>query len=384
MVDGAAVRNLAAWRSQGVVTSLYLDVDGARSPRRVDVVRRAGALFRAARARAHLDGSAPVDDVQVERELSAMDRWLGAELDRTATRGVALFAAPDGPLAALPLPVPVRDQVVVDRVPDLAQLCLVLAAQAPALVVVTDGQRGRLAAWSDDGLHGVDVIEDDLPRQVDTDTELAGFGHHREELVRDHLRRVARRVTEELDLGLYRYVVVAGPGTSAAQLEAYLPGRVVARVADRLQLPVAAADDALAAATAAAVTAAEQDRRAALVTSLRERVATGTSAVAGLAPTLGALAEHQVDTLLVEAGLAAPGARCDGCGLLSTGAGGPCPRCGGPLLAVPNVVDDAVTAGFLGGVSLEPLEEGTLADLGRIGALLVRWAGGLRGGEAGA
>ncbi len=386
MLDVATIRAIADWGPDEVVTSLYLDVDGRRFPRPSDVARRAHLLVRSTRQLARRGEVGPAN--QVEAELGAIERWLGTGFDRRTTRGLALFAgAADGRFEVLPLNFPVRDQVVVDRAPDVAPLCLALAAAPPALLVVTDGRQALVAVWDEGVLEELERLDDVLPRQVDVDVEMGGFGHHHEELARQHFRRVARRVAEQTEGREFRHVLVGGPGTSAAQLVAQLPERIAALVGDRLDLSMESTPRELAAAATSAVARAEARRTAALVEEVRGHVATGTGAAAGLAATLGAVGDGEVRTLVVETGFGAAGARCATCHLLVADEGA-CPRCGAAVAPVANVVDAAVTEAFLHGAEVVPAPEGALEAEGHVAALLTGWAaaasGDGPGGRAGA
>jgi hypothetical protein len=117
-LDDSVLRRIASWGTGTVATSVYLDVDGQRHPRWSDVERRADQLFRAARKQARLLAASGTE-AEVEAELAEMRTWLDRGLDRSATRGVALFSrAGKGLFGAVQLTVPVRDQVVVDPEPD--------------------------------------------------------------------------------------------------------------------------------------------------------------------------------------------------------------------------------------------------------------------------
>ena len=146
MIDVSLIRRLAVHRGHPVVTSIYLDVDGRGAPRPSDIAPRQAALFREARRQAAERGE-PVA-AAVERDLQQADSWLAEHLERSSTRGVAFFScAAQGWAQVVPLPVPVRDQVVLGPTPDVAQL-----AEAAAAVL----QREPLAfsecdAWPSDG-----------------------------------------------------------------------------------------------------------------------------------------------------------------------------------------------------------------------------------------
>ncbi len=384
MLDDSVIRRLASWGTSTVTTSLYLDVDGRHHPRWTDVEQHADHLFRSARQQARLAGH----DVQaaVEADLDAIRTWLGRGIDRSATRGVALFScAGRGLFEAVALPFPVRDQVLVDPGPDVAQLCEVVATSWSALAVEVDRERWRvLRLESDGGVHELDVLDDRAPRTVDVEMELAGFGRHEEELAREHLRRVARVVAAEMVRRPARHLVLAGTERSVDELETYLPRSVVDRIAGRVPLPAASGTRDLVEAAREIVERAEHERRSAVLATLRQRAATtGTSVVTGLEATLDALGSEKVATLVVERSFEAPGARCEKCGLLVVRARW-CPRCGGPVQRTENVVDAAIADSFLHHAVLEPVEDGSLGDLGHIGALVHKRAAMTIGGAGNA
>lgn len=376
--DASVIRHIASWSPGTVTTSLYLDVDGLRHPRWPEVERRADRLFREGRERARLASSDA--EAGVEADLTEIRSWLDRGLDRSATRGVALFAcAGKGLFEAVQLSVPVRDQVVVDTEPDVAQLCLVAAASPTFIAAVVDKERWRMLRSEPGGhLRELDLLDDVMPRRVDVDIELAGFERHEEELARQHFRRVGRGVAAELTRQPARYLVLLGTEESVRAVGGYLPRQVADRVAGRRALPTDTGRSELAAAAWEVVGQAERRRRSAVVATLRERALTGASAVTGLGPTLDALGAGQVATLVVERSFEAPGGRCKDCRLLVVGAGR-CPRCGGPIQPSPNVVDAAIADAFLHHSVLEPVEDGSLGDLGRIGALVRRSAAGSGG-----
>ena len=383
MIDSSVIRSISAWAGGGLITSFYLDVDGRRSPRWPDVELRAGHLVRLARQRAHALGQLGAGSTAsraatetVEADIAEIERWLGRDLDRSKVRGVALFSCTaKGLFESLLLPVPVRDQVVVDLEPDVAQLCLLTSATWRAIALGVDRERWRMVRLADDGgEEEVDVLDDRLPHGIDVDIELAGFGHHDEELAREHYRRVARALEEELRRRPEARVVLCGPEESLRELEAHLPEHVRAQVEGRTHLELDAGPTELARCAREVLEAADADRRSARIAELRGRVATGDRAVAGIDPCLALLGAGQAESLLVERTFEMPGGRCENCGLLVTTAVRPCSRCGGHVRPVENVVDAAVGDAYLHDVALVALPDDELGDLGHIGAFVTAWA----------
>lgn len=360
------VRALAIRQGAPVVTSFYLDVDGRRYPRPSDYAPRVDHLLRLARRGAGPYGKDVVKDV--EADLAHIAAWLESRLDRTTTRGVAAFSAhAQGIFEAFDLPVPVRDQVVVGPGPDVAQLCAILSASQPALVVAVDRQHSRLLRLDGGDAKELEAPTDEIGRQVDTDVEIGSFEHHHEELARRHQRRVARFVVEELERRPAKHVVLSGSPETVDQVVAYLPERVTQLVSGRIPLPISSRLAELAQAADDVISQTVRRHQIALAAELHDRAAEGASAVIGLAATLDALGAERVVTLVVEDGFSARGGRCGDCGQLVAD-GEWCPRCGASALAVENVVDAAITDAFSHHVTLEVCEEGVLAGLGHIGA----------------
>lgn len=364
VLDESAIRILAEWRCEPVVTSLYLDVDGERHPRPSDFAPHANALFRAGReiARAHGDGAAR----SVDQDLTRIAEWLDSGIDRHGTRGLAAFAAP-GHFEALGLPVAVRDQVAVGSRPDIAQLCEVLATSGPVLLAAVDSQASRMLRIDLNGAHDIGAPSDPVERQVDTDVELGSFEHRHEEFRRQHFRRVAGELMAEVGQRPVERVVLSGTPDAVAELLSHLGQQVAALVAGRLSLPPNTPEPQLVAAAQRLVAEERLGHLRVIVEELRGRASEGAMAVTGLGPTLEVLGAARAQAVIVEQGLELPGGRCADCGQL-VAEGMTCPRCGGSIVTVGNIVAEAIVDAFLQHVTLQFCEPGALADVGHIGA----------------
>jgi peptide chain release factor subunit 1 len=85
---------------------------------------------------------------------------------------------------------------------------------------------------------------------------------------------------------------------------------------------------------------------------------------------LDALSDHRVHELMVSKGFSAPGWRCDECDALAA-IGRRCKRCGDEMVAVDDVVEEAVEAALAQSCRVEIcVGNADLDVMGRIGALL--------------
>jgi peptide subunit release factor 1 (eRF1) len=135
-------------------------------------------------------------------------------------------------------------------------------------------------------------------------------------------------------------------------------------------VPVTASVDEIRSATLDVEEVIAQRRVRAAVRRLRDAVATRRRGVAGLGDTLAALSDRRAEWLLVSHGYEAAGWRCAGCATLAV-VGRSCPRCGGQMQHIDDVVEEAVEEALSMGCKVDVCRgEADLDVLGRIGALL--------------
>lgn len=367
-ITEAAIRELAAVKGvKAPITSCYLDVDGRRLIRAKDLEREVDLVLRDARARA--DG-----DASVLADLDRIDGWVRERLDRSHTRGLAFFAcSADGLWQVVELPVPVRTRVVVNHAPAVGQLEGVLRSHQPIGVLMADRQRARMFVFE----LGELVERSELFEQVPRDLDVRGLrdrgGDHPEALAshtQHHLRNAAHVAFEVWGQHPFTHLAIAAPDELARQLEADLHPYLRDRLCGRLSVPVTAGHDEVLAAAQQVEADVERSRQAQVVDRLREAVSTGRKGVAGLPDVVEALGDHRVATLLVSQGFTSPGWRCTSCARLAT-LGRRCKHCGGEMLEVEDLVEDAIEEALVQSCDVEICAGNADLDvLGRAGALL--------------
>ena len=361
------VRGLAARRAgPAPVTSCYLDVDGRRRPRFADVTRSVERLVRQARARADCGTS-------VHRDLKRMEDFVRAGIDRSGVRGLAMFScSADSLWQVFELPVPVRDQLVVNHSPAVRQLELVLDQHERFGLLLADRQRARMFVFELGELVESAERFDQLPRGDDDDHSVRRdrLKDHAAAQVAAHLRHAA-----DVAFGVYQerpfdHFVLGAPEDIAAELTSVLHPYLRSRLAARCAIPVHASDDDVRTAATEVEATVERRKEAEAVARLRDAAGAGRRGVVGLPATLGALNERRVDTLLVSDGYVIEGWRCDRCGVLAA-VGPSCPLCASPMDECEDVVEEAIQEALTQSCRVEVCEENADLDvLGRIGALL--------------
>jgi len=360
------IRILAAFKSQDApVVSLYLDVDGRHRPRPQEYERQLDRMVRDALS--SLDGGRPA-----AKDLDRIAAHVRGGVDRSRVRGLALFScASEGLWEALELPIPVCDQLVVNRSPQVAQLERLSQEHRRFAVLLADRQRARvLVSEMGEMAHG-GALFDELPRHEDDRGEWDKDHVHGHQAVaaQHHLRRAGHLAFSVFKRTGFDHLVLSGPEEVLAELERELHSYLRDRIVARLSVPTTAGDDEVRQAVLRVEEQVERDREVALVSSLRDRLGVGT-AVAGLGPVLTALLERRVETLLVSAGFETAGWRCPRCAALAE-RGRACLVCSAEMDLVEDVVEEAVGDAVLGSCRVVTcVDSADLDVMGRIGALL--------------
>lgn len=361
-----AIRSLAAFRGdRDPVVTLYLDVDGRRHVRPKDYERQLDHLLRDARE--HGNGTTPAED------LRRIEAHVKAGVDRSHTRGLAIFScAGQGLWEVIELPVPVRNQLVVNQAPQVKQLETIVDSYERFGVLLVDKQRARMFVFELGELVDKSELFDQLPRHDDD------HGGWEKDHVRDHtaaqahhhLRRAAQVAFSVFQERPFEHLIIAAPDEIAPEVERELHSYLQDRIAARLTLAVNASEPAIRAAALQVEEQVERAKEAALVKRLREAVGSGNGGVSGLDGVLAALVERRVDTLIMSDGFEAPGWRCDPCRFLAV-KGPKCPLCAAEMDHAPDVVEEAVEEALAQSCRVAVCVGNADLDVhGRIGALL--------------
>jgi peptide chain release factor subunit 1 len=374
--DRELLRKLADWPTAGVpVTSLYVDADGRRHPRRADVERQAESLLRKA-----LDAAGALKGEghrSACRDRRIMGDFLREGFDRKGTRGLALFSSAGAGLwHEQPLPVPVRDRAVIRPRPYLLPLEALVERADAICTALVDRQRARLWVTRLGEIEEITSLLDDVPGRHDQGGwAQARLQRHVEDHVLRHLKRVAETLLRLREGGRFDHLVLSGPDEVIAELERELHDYVRRAVVERASLPVGApVADVLDHALGVERRLERERERSTVRRLVAEAAAPEGRGALGGEPTLEALPAARVDTLVVLGGLAVEGRSCPSCGRLAVGRGR-CPACGSTTVPQPDLIEEAVEVALRNGARVETIPrdvEGAedLAGAGGIGALL--------------
>lgn len=364
MLTENTIRALAAHHGDGPVVTLYLDVDGKRWPKYQDCEARAERLVRHALERP--DVAAAADD------LRRVEAFVRGGVDRSETRGIAVFSSGESFFHVFELPVPVRDQLVVNKTPHVHQLETVIATNERIAVLLTDRQRTRMFVFEMGRLVDRSERFDALPRHDDEagHRDRRHDRHKLETAAHQHLKNAAAVAFDVFQAHPFDRLVICAPDDIANELAADLHPYLRERIAARIHCPVTASDAEIKSAVAEVADELERRSEDELVSRLRDHAAAGHAAVVGLPDVLVALYDRRVATLVVSDGFEEEGFACAACSRLA--ARGPaCPSCGAAMEREPDVVERAIEEAMLQSATVKVcVGNADLDVLGRIGALL--------------
>lgn len=372
--DRERARILAGWETDGLpVTTLYLDVDGRRWPRRGDFVRRADDMLGEACDRARALGRAAHRSVCAD--VRRMRSYVG-DFDRTGVvRGLALLSCSGAGLwEDVPLSRPVRDRVSVAPRPNLVPLEAILEMAETFCTALVDRERARIFLSSLGEIEEVSQFLDDVPGQHDQGGwAQARLRRHIEDHVHRHLKHVAGTLLRVQRRRPFDHLVLAGPDETTAELRRELHDYTLRKILSRITLPIAASAEDVLARALELEDGLERGRERQAVERLISEASSGTGrAVTGLGETLSALEANRAEVLVMASDLRAEGVRCGRCGHLAAAEPDrPCESCGGSVAEVPDLAEEAVELALRERCRVETVDDGgSLAQVGGVGALL--------------
>jgi hypothetical protein len=329
------LRDLAGFEAEnGFAISVYLDLDPSVVPTAGDAQTRLHSL---------LDGAARENGgkgrelthqqrLALREDLERIRRYFEAEFERNGAHGLAIFCAGlDNVWRPLPLTEVVPDGIKVGQLLYLAPLVPLVGRGEGALVLVVSREQGRFYRLRAGRLEDLADYFEEQPRRHDQGGwAQARLQRHADELVHEHLKRVA----EELDRLVRRLrkpqVVVVTNEETRGELEELLSHEVRSVIAGFAHAEAHAQPPELLAIIAPALERWQAARETEVVDRWSEEVGRNGRATSGWQATLEAASDARIELLLFRDGANHPAKRCPACGRLSV-EGAKCPLDGRQL-----------------------------------------------------
>jgi peptide chain release factor subunit 1 len=359
MITAEMVNRIVRFHGNGLpVVSLYGRIDPGASPREVHT--RMLSLLDQVRPLAKDQALGHQARLSVRADIERIRAALGSR--RWPPGAVAIFSCSGRDLyEEIPLPRPVREQVIVDETTFARPMLAVLGEYRHACVLVIDKASARVWEIDQDEMREVSTVRDPALRKPDYAAGLAEtrVRNKAEELGKRHFRRVVKLLEELLRTDGYEIVVIGGHDYELPEFLQLLPVELRDRVAGTFSADPATAPPAEIRKSARSIVERyEREQEQRLISGVLEKAATGGPAALGLESCLQAGSVAAISTLLVHEGATVPGVVCDESGWLAL-SGDTCPICGNPTRRTPDVINELVAVVIDEGGSTRHIEAGT-------------------------
>ncbi len=372
------VEGLGALRSdEWPIISLYLRVDKEHITDDHYAIRLKNLLKELERAREQIGlnrAQSQAVDEDVER-IRAFFRDHGDEFGQ----GVALFASSRAGLwRVYHVPREVGNEADLDFRPVIGRLVRVVELFEPICTCVISRDRARIFRGHLVSFQEVAVrLDEEVPGQHGQGGwSQARFARHIEDHVRQHFQRVGHVLFQLFEQDPFRFLVVAGPDEVVADfvdgLHPYLRERYVGSFNSLMEATAKEIREE----TKRIVTAWQEQERRRYVDLVLEEALSQDMAVVGLDRVVEVVQMQNVNSLVVDDQLSAPGRYCLRCGALQPigSEASECVFCGGLTRARENIVPEVYAEAYRQNANLVFLSErdlrARLEPFGGIGAIL--------------
>jgi peptide chain release factor subunit 1 len=371
MITQEDLQELLAFDSEGgAVLSLYLDADTAQQTSET-VKLHVRAMLK------EVDG--------FEDDAEAIERYLDYSHD-WGIPGLALFSCvPCDFFRAYPSAIPFKNRIRTGRRPHVKPLSHLLEYYAYYGVIVVDRVGARFFEYHMGELQKVaGTLGDDVRKQKlgggsarsGGSTSATGQrggqgGRHEEEVALRNMRDAAEAAQKFFANRPIRRLFIGGTAENMAQFRENLSKQYQSRIAGTFAVDMNAGEREIHQIAQSLLRQANAERELKVVNNLITTAAKGGNAITGLDQTLKSIGEGRVQTLVISDGFRAPGFVDENSKFLTARAAESSPFGDNPLIAVDDVIEEAVTNTLEQGGTVEVIGENEeLEQAGRIGALL--------------
>ena len=376
-LNSELLRRLADLRPEGArVLSLFLNLDPsefATPPARATEAR--SLIDQAERQAREVNGELDHDAKVALRHDIDRARDYFERLSADGAHGIALFACePAGLFEAIKLPRPIESRAVVDDSPFVEPLAE-LAMRGSWCVLLVNRKVARMLRGSPEQLTELPPIEDEVHGRHDQGGwSQARYQRGVDQEVRWHLQHAAEVAFRRFKRSPFDCILVGGPEETIGEFEGLLHPYLRERVAGHFKIDVEnTTPDKIRDAAAPVIAEIDERREREALDRLEGGVETGGRGVAGLEPTIEALNERRVGTLLLTERFDAAGVYCRQCGWVGTDQGlTECPADGSPLERRGDIAENAVELAILQSATVLRVRHHAerLESRGSIGAVL--------------
>jgi peptide chain release factor subunit 1 len=364
MLTEKDIKELLDYHSEAPVLSVYLNTEPVEGGVEVHKLRLR-SMFK---------------EIQMQEDEEVVERFLDHEFDWSG-RSLAVFSCKaNGFFRAYALAVPVRSRVRGTDKPYVKPLADLLDSYGGYGVALVDKQGARLFYFhlgelrEQVGMMGESVRHTKRgggSQATGRRGGTAGQTNYEEEVAERNIKDAADFAAHFFGENNVRRVLLGGSDETVALFRSHLPKAWQSLVVGQFPMSMTTSHNEVMERAMQMGGTAEHQREARLVEVMVTGAAKGRGGVIQLEETLNAVHEGRVQTLIIQDGYRAPGARCTGCGFTTTRPVDSCPFCGSPFDKINDAVELAVRSVMQSGGDVEVLHnDAVLASHGNIGALL--------------
>lgn len=319
------------------IVSFYLNVDGAKYPRRQELEIGLKALLRQAKKEWLLsDKLGRRQKIFLEDDLKKIANFVQFEFKRDHAKGLVIFSsAESGTWQVLTLPVAVPSFIKVDKEPYIKNLTSIINQFKRYCTVVIDRRKARIfSVYLGNIEEYLGFFADDVPAKVN-EGEWANLREHKianhiEDHVQRHLKNIADKTRIFFKKQKFDRLLIGGRKSIVAKfietLHPFLRERVSGQFLAEPTLPLNTILEYSLKCESEAEAAEEKE----LIKRLLNAEKPAGAGVVGLEPTIEALNLGQVQSLILSDNLKFSGGVCRRCRFISTYQK-TCPVCDQPL-----------------------------------------------------
>jgi len=370
MITRKDLERLAKIRSHHGILSAYIPVD----PKRIQDRRHPVTEFKSALKRfLQRPGEArwrEAAERERDRVLGFLDNW------KPSGRGLAIFSCePDSLWELLMLNVPVSSLVEVHSTIRTAMLARLLDEYPRFIVALVQSDRARIYVAEQRQAVSEATIESEVPGRHDQGGwSQARFQRHIDFHMGEHLKKVVEELESLYYHQPFNRVAIGGSEEAVHELVRMLPEPIARRLIGTFAVDLKHEHEEQILERARRV---REDHERRTEMELVDRVVNAAGGrghgTLGLGPTIRAVREGRVHTLVVVEGIEESGSICPACGYFGSDEIERCLACGGATEVDSDIIDRAVEAALLSGAQVETVSGSArerLLDHGGLAAVL--------------
>ena len=317
--------------------------------------------------------------VDLAADVKKVEEYFDTEYD-WAGRSVAIFSDQSKQFfKVFPLAVPVADLVHTGLRPNVRPIAGLLDSYGGYGVVLIDKQGARLFHFHLGQLVEQEGVLGDSVRQVKTGSPgvrgmrggKASQTRGTDETIERNMRDVMEFATKFFEVKHIRRILLSGTDDNIALFRSYLPKMWLSLVVGTFPASMGDSHQEILNRTLEVGQKAEKDRENKLIEKLITQASKQAGAILGVEPTLQALNEGRVQTLVIQQGFKIPGFRCPDCNIITSLTEIVCKECDSEAIGVEDVIATAVSLTLKTGGEVDVVhDQPEFEKAGNIGAFL--------------